>query len=52
MRAAGSRGLFNIDALCHGIERMDPARSLRASTDAQWLDGTCRGGQRSGKRGG
>src|SRR6266545_1536481 len=39
MRAAGSRGLYNIDEFRHGIERMEPAEYLRASYYEKWLDG-------------
>jgi nitrile hydratase len=42
MRAAGSRGLFNIDEFRHGIERMAPAHYLRASYYEKWLDGVTR----------
>jgi nitrile hydratase len=42
MRAAGSRGLFNIDEFRHGIERMPPAHYLRASYYEKWLDGITR----------
>jgi nitrile hydratase subunit beta len=42
MRAAGSRGLFNIDEFRHGIERMAPADYLRASYYEKWLDGVTR----------
>jgi nitrile hydratase len=42
MRAAGSRGLFNIDEFRHGIERMAPAHYLRASYYEKWFDGITR----------
>jgi nitrile hydratase len=42
MRAAGSRGLFNIDEFRHGIERMAPAHYLRATYYEKWLDGVTR----------
>jgi nitrile hydratase len=42
MRAAGSRGLFNIDEFRHGIERMAPAHYLRANYYEKWLDGVTR----------
>ena len=42
MRAAGSRGLFNIDEFRHGIERMAPADYLAASYYEKWLDGISR----------
>ena len=42
MRAAGSRGIFNIDEFRHGIERMPPAEYLRASYYEKWLDGITR----------
>jgi len=42
MRAAGSRGLFNIDELRHAIERMSPAHYLRATYYEKWLDGMTR----------
>jgi nitrile hydratase len=42
MRAAGSRGLFNIDEFRHGIERMTPAHYLRATYYEKWLDGVTR----------
>jgi nitrile hydratase len=42
MRAAGSRGVFNIDEFRHGIERMAPAHYLRATYYEKWLDGIIR----------
>jgi nitrile hydratase beta subunit len=42
MRAAGARGLYNIDEFRHGIERMEPAEYLRASYYEKWLDGISR----------
>ncbi|HET7876715.1 MAG TPA: nitrile hydratase subunit beta [Methylomirabilota bacterium] len=42
MRAAGARGLYNIDEFRHGIERMVPAEYLRASYYEKWLDGITR----------
>ncbi len=42
MRAAGSRGLYNIDEFRHGIERMDPAQYLRATYYEKWLEGIAR----------
>ena len=42
MRAASSRGLFNIDEFRHGIERMAPAHYLRATYYEKWLDGVTR----------
>lgn len=42
MRAAGRRGLYNIDEFRHGIERMDPAHYLGSSYYEHWLDGIAR----------
>src|SRR3990172_458029 len=42
MRAGGSRGLYNIDECRPGIERMDPAHYLRATSCEKWLDGITR----------
>jgi nitrile hydratase len=42
MRAAWSRGCFNLDEFRHGIERMAPAHYLRASYYEKWLDGISR----------
>jgi nitrile hydratase len=42
MRAAASRGLFNIDEFRHGIERMAPAHYLRATYYEKWLEGVTR----------
>lgn len=42
MRAAASRGLFNIDEFRHGIERMTPAHYLRATYYEKWLEGVAR----------
>lgn len=37
MRAARSRGIFNIDEMRHAIERMDPADYLSSSYYERWL---------------
>ena len=42
MRAAGSRGIYNIDEFRHGIERMDPAHYLASGYYEHWLDGITR----------
>src|SRR5262245_11644848 len=42
MRAAGTRGLYNIDEFRHGIERMDPAHYLASGYYEHWLDGIAR----------
>jgi nitrile hydratase len=42
MRAAGRRGIYNIDEFRHGIERMDPAHYLASSYYEHWLDGIAR----------
>ncbi len=42
MRAAGGRGVFNIDEFRHAIERMRPAEYLAASYYEKWLGGITR----------
>jgi nitrile hydratase len=42
MRAAGRRGIYNIDEFRHGIERMDPGHYLASSYYEHWLDGITR----------
>jgi len=42
MRAAGTRGIYNIDEFRHGIERMDPAHYLASGYYEHWLDGITR----------
>jgi nitrile hydratase len=42
MRAAGTRGIYNIDEFRHGIERMDPAHYLASGYYEHWLDGIAR----------
>jgi nitrile hydratase len=37
MRAAGSRGIYNIDEFRHGIERMNPAEYLGSTYYERWL---------------
>jgi len=41
-RAAGVRGVYNIDEFRHSIERMPPARYLAATYYEKWLDGITR----------
>jgi len=42
MRAAGGRGLYNLDEFRHAIERMKPADYLSATYYEKWLDGVTR----------
>ena len=42
MRAAGGRGLYNLDEFRHAIERMRPSAYLAATYYEKWLDGVSR----------
>ena len=41
-RAAGGRGIYNLDEFRHAIERMPPARYLSVTYYEKWLDGITR----------